>query len=71
MSGQLENPQDPHNTEYLGNPPHLCLVARMLTLALNLVDVYLNVNVNVNVNVYQVIKENTLKLTRDTIKDIK
>ena len=55
MSGQLENPQDPHNTEYLGNPPHLCLVARMLTLALNLVDVYLNVNVNV----YQVIKENS------------
>ena len=42
MSGQLENPEDPHYSEYLGNPPHLSLVARMLTLALNLVDVYLN-----------------------------
>ena len=39
VSRQLENPQDPHYTKYLGNPSHLCLVVRMLTLALSLVDV--------------------------------
>ena len=43
VSSQLENPQDPHNTKYLGNPSHLSLVVRMLTLALSLVDVDLNI----------------------------